>query len=571
MLHFYDFEVFKYDWLVVIINPVNRTKTVIINDKKKLEKYYDDFKNDIWIGYNSRNYDQYILKGILCDFDPKEINDYIIEKGKKGWQYSSLFRKYKLNNYDVSTKFYGLKQLEAFMGNDIEETSVPFDIDRKLTEEEIQETVHYCTHDVEQTIEVFLQRKVEFDAQMALIKLFDLPLDCITKTQAQLAAIILKANRRQEFDDEWDIRMPDTLKLDKYRYIADWFLNHENHDSKKSLTTNVAGIPHIFAWGGLHGAVKQYAYECKNDEVLIMADVSQLYPFLMLTYRLLSRNVPDEAYEILEYTVKQSLVLKALKKKKEREPFKRFNNIIYGSEGDGTNPMYDPLHRNLVCVFGQILILDLIEKIESFSELIQSNTDGILIKIKKKDFDKLDEVVYEWEQRTGLTMEFDMYKKVIQKDVNNYIVVDYDDHYKSKGAYIKSLNPIDNDLPIVNRAITQYLIDKTPIEKTINECNNLIDFQKIVKVSSKYAFAMHNGEILKDKTFRVFASKKSNDTYIGKCKSIGSTCEKFGNTPEHCFIDNSDITKKIVPEKLNREWYINLAKQRLDQFGVDLR
>ena len=40
------------------------------------------------------------------------------------------------------------------------------------------------------TIDVFLKRKGEFDAQMDLLKAFNLPLSCVGKTQAQLAAVI---------------------------------------------------------------------------------------------------------------------------------------------------------------------------------------------------------------------------------------------------------------------------------------------------------------------------------------------------------------------------------------------
>lgn len=59
-------------------------------------------------------------------------------------------------NYDVMLNTdVGLKSFEGFMGNDIKETSVPFNIDRKLTPEEIAETVKYCKHDVEQTVQVF--------------------------------------------------------------------------------------------------------------------------------------------------------------------------------------------------------------------------------------------------------------------------------------------------------------------------------------------------------------------------------------------------------------------------------
>ena len=171
MINGYDFEVFKYDWLVVIINPIEHTKTVIVNDKDKLKAYYDEHKNQIWVGYNSRSYDQYILKAILLGFDPKEVNDFIILQERKGWEFSSLFNRIQLFNYDTKDSYHGLKTLEGFMGNDIRETSVDFNIQRKLTEGEIQKTIVYCTHDVEQTMEVFLRTKPVFDAQMDLLNI----------------------------------------------------------------------------------------------------------------------------------------------------------------------------------------------------------------------------------------------------------------------------------------------------------------------------------------------------------------------------------------------------------------
>ena len=62
---FYDFEVFKEDWLVVLVNPDKRTEDVIINDEATLIKYYEDNKDEIWTGYNSNRYDQFILRGII--------------------------------------------------------------------------------------------------------------------------------------------------------------------------------------------------------------------------------------------------------------------------------------------------------------------------------------------------------------------------------------------------------------------------------------------------------------------------------------------------------------------------
>lgn len=139
---FYDFEVFAYDWLVVIIDMVEKKTHVIINDKAELEAFYEAHKTRIWVGFNSRHYDQYILQGILCGFNAKKLNDYIIVKGKPGWQYSNLLKSYPLLNYDVMLNTdVGLKSFEGFMGNDIRETEVPFNLDRKLTDAEIKQTV----------------------------------------------------------------------------------------------------------------------------------------------------------------------------------------------------------------------------------------------------------------------------------------------------------------------------------------------------------------------------------------------------------------------------------------------
>ena len=40
-LVFHDFEVFMYDWLVVLIDPVHKTRTVICNNRAALREYYE--------------------------------------------------------------------------------------------------------------------------------------------------------------------------------------------------------------------------------------------------------------------------------------------------------------------------------------------------------------------------------------------------------------------------------------------------------------------------------------------------------------------------------------------------
>lgn len=569
---FADFEVYKYDWLLCAIDPIEQKEYIIVNDKPELERLYKKYKKDIWVTYNGRNYDQYILKAILLGFNPKEVNDFIIVKGRKGWEFSRLFNNIPLYLYDAMPNIpVSLKVLEGFMGNNIHETSVDFNIDRKLTDQEIQETIEYCRFDVMNTIEVFLERKGEFDAQMDLLKAFNLPLSSLGKTQAQLAAVILDA-KKVRFNDDWAIRLPDNVLLGKYKAVGEWFLNKENHREDASLTINIAGLEHTVAWGGIHAGIPTTTIVCEDDEVMYDADVGQLYPNIMRIYNLLSRAARKP--EMLGYVLDTSMRLKAEGKKKEREPYKRQCNIFYGAEGDPFNPLYDPLHRTLVCVFGQVFLIDLIDKIEDIIFLINSNTDGIFFKVKKKDVPELKRRVSEWEKRTGLAMEYDEYTKFISKDVNNYLAVKVDGKIHAKGAYVKDLNDLDYDLPIVNEALRNYMISGTPVETTINACTDFRKFQKLVKLSNKYSWVEHENGYgttkLVNKAYRVYASRNNSDGRLLKCKVTekGDKKDKFGNTPDHCFICNDDIRNMPIPSKLDRQYYIDLAIKRLNDFGV---
>ena len=65
------------------------------------------------------------------------VNDWIINQDRHGWEFSTLLRDYPILTYDCMTGYRGLKELELFMGISIKETSVPFDIDRPLTRQEL--------------------------------------------------------------------------------------------------------------------------------------------------------------------------------------------------------------------------------------------------------------------------------------------------------------------------------------------------------------------------------------------------------------------------------------------------
>ena len=602
---FYDFEVFKHDWLVVILDMEAQREHVIINDPTTLKAFYEAHKEDIWCGYNCRNYDQFILKAILCDFNPKEVNDWIIVKDKPGWRFSNLFWQIPLNNYDVMPNPpIGLKTMEGMMGNDIKETSVPFDIDRKLTPAEITETVKYCRHDVEQTVEVFLEGKSEFDAMMQMCQVFKMPLSYLGKTDAGITAKVLDCVMTER-DDEFDFIIEPFIKLDKYRSVLDWFRNAKQdciaemqaeHAKVKpslkwkydwtdpeafrkffynrSLTTTICGIPHVDGWGGIHGASEKPIY---RKGLIFHVDVGSYYPSYLIAHQRVTRSArhPEKYAEV--YTTR--MALKAAGKKKEQAPYKKLLNSLSGAMKDKHNPAYDPCMNNTMVVNCQLMLIMLLEWLEAIPgfELIQSNTDGLIVQIPDTDeaFTMLDDICYKWEstcstERCKITLAFDQVDYIFQKDVNNYLFKFAGaDKFEQKGAYVKELSRLDADLPIINRALVDYMTKGIHPAVTINGCDDLIQFQKLVKLSSKYEHVEHNGQRYSYKCYRVFASTRPTDGKILKCRT-GSNPAKFGNTPDSCFIVNDDVKTMRCPTWLDKRWYVDLAKKRLQDFGVRL-
>ena len=593
-IHGYDFEVYsKINWFcVTFINYEDRNKeVVIVNDRAKLIEFYNSHKDDIFISYNGRQYDTGIFKGILDGMNVGYVNDKLIKEGKKPFQVVKNAKKYPLNDYDTILKDKSLKQLEAFMGDDIRETEVDFNIDRPLTEEEIKQTLYYNHHDVIEVLRVLDYCWDDFEGQLDIIELYGLDMSYFTKTKVQLAVSpkILNAVDQHTLDDEFDIRLPETIKLsDKYKFIPEWYMNPKNWRYKEHLRSEdnqhnnqlcctVAGIPHVFAWGGCHGADDK---EAVFEGIILHADVASMYPTTDIEYGLLSRKFknPDDFKQMRDFRLK----LKSEKNPKNKA-LKPMINGVYGAGKDRNNPSYDPLMANLTCIFGQMFILDLIDKLEPYCRLLQTNTDGIFVLCENEEMkNKVIEITNQVGERLKMEFEIDEYTKLIQKDVNNYIAVKKNGELECKGAMVKFNKPIDNDLPILNDAVRNYLAYDIPVEQTINECEEYIKFQKVIKLSAKYKEIWYgngvsgkdnkitsiNGELLKGKVHRVFASKRQSDGSIYKLKIEKGikSYEQFANTPTHLFIDNEDVHDKSIPEYLDKEYYINEAKKRIDMF-----
>lgn len=573
----FDFEVFKYNWLFVSLDLETEQYTIIEDNRQEMIDYYEQHKDDIWIGYNCKNYDKYILQALIEGVDPKVVNDYIIGGGA-GWK---LFdNKLPINLYDCMIMGKSLKQLESYFGVDIRETQVDFNIDRPLKQREKDLNVQYCKSDVKNTALVFMHNISEFNASMGLIKLSKSTLQDLSKTKAQLSAKILGAKQLtpKEYEEEWEYTFNAcVLNYDyKHKDVVEFFENLRNvQDPNAKYDIDLYGVPHTFALGGIHGAIPNYISDLNNDEIIYHIDVASYYPHIMTEWGYLSRSIPNVQ------TFKDIMDLR-LKYKKEKNPLQAVLKIsingTYGMSGAGKrldngtykiqSPVYDPKRMREVCINGQLMLLQLIEDLSTFSTdfcLLQSNTDGLVYKIPKSKFNDMDRIVKAWEKRTRMTMEYDTTTFIAQRDVNNYVAVFDNGKIERKGGSVKDSKPCDYDLPIIKNAVVEYFINGVDPKEYIMKENRLMPFMKTYKLSSAYNRVLWGDEIQNGKIFRVFASRSRNDKCLYKQK-VDKNKEKFANCPLHCKIVNEDIRTATVPNWLDKNWYIEQVYNEIAKF-----
>jgi hypothetical protein len=538
----------------------------------------------------------------MLGLDPFQCSQDLIVQGKKWFQFgyniTEMYKRIPLRNFDCVLLNKGLKKLEGFRGSNIVESSISFDTYRILTREEKDGVIEYCTHDVLETRKVFNDTIEEYEAHEALVSTFGLDDEHFNKSKAQLSALILGARQQPRFD-EWEFEIPDTVELSRYQFVMDWYKDRNNHDYSKKLQCDIAGVPHVFAWGGIHGALPKYY----GEGFFINMDVRSYYPSMMIEYDFLSRNVLNPAKFSQIYW--DRIDFKELKDPRQL-PYKIVLNGTYGAMKDKFNGLYDPRQANSVCVTGQLLLLDLIEKLEDHCLIVQSNTDGVLVKLDdEKDYDKIKAIGQKWSERTRMVLEYENVVKVIQKDVNNYMTVDVKGKVKSKGSWAKGWlkemkkpdgtkeyvnDYTDYDCVILRKALQAYFKDGIPVADTINACDDLIDFQKIVMVSRKYDYAVHGTPnelkwkenyqwkkkmeendtctVVPERHLRIFASTNENHGGIFKKHAITKNLSKVSDSPKHAFILNGNIEYAKVSDypELDKSFYIKWAESRVKNF-----
>ena len=302
-------------------------------------------------------------------------------------------------------------------------------------------------------------------------------------------------------------------------------------------------------------------------------DVASYYPHLMTLYGYTSRNIPSP--EVFSEVLESRMKAKAAGDTATANALKLVVNTTYGASLNKYNDLCDPLMGRSVCITGQLFLLELAQHLyKDIPDLriVQLNTDGIMIEFDDSQYNQVQEILAEWQSRTGFELEEDSIAQIAQKDVNNYVEVQPSGKFKCKGGYlVRGISPagafnVNNNATIVAKALVEHFVHGTPPEDTINACDDIFQFQIIAKAGAKYREAYHmvDGEKVQvQKVNRIYATSDPRYGKLFKVKAENDSEAKIEMLPEHCIIDNDN---HLSITDVDKQFYIDMANKRINDF-----
>ena len=499
------------------------------------------------------------------------------------WKYMICF-----DSFDILTMLYsnklrvGLKEIQVTMQyRNVQEFVADWQAD--LPENQIDSMIDYNINDVNSTEELLNRCKKDIDLRIAIEDEYGVRV--LSKDGVNIGMKILTQKYLEKTGQTWrdikDLRSPmsviplNNVILPFIKYDSP-ILTRVLDDMKSQIVSPgrkgyenkfvFEGLQYSVGVGGIHSVNKPEIIIPKEDEMLIDIDVASLYPSMLIEYEFYPKHLGPEFLEVYKQIKDERIEAKHNGNKVKNETLKLALNGLSGNLQNEHNFCYSPFAVMQIRINGQLLLLMLAEKLTQLGcRIVQANTDGLFVLLKKDVYSKVNNVCREWEQLTRLTLEEERFKAMYQYAINDYFAITEDDKVKEKGMFITTVKLGKGLTPkIIPKAVINFFKNGVPVEETIKGCKDIRDFLMSEKTGKQWHVEYNNKE--QQRTNRFYAS--TNGAYLWKWKekdtnrfdiSIPCPTEKqYQNmlTASGVTLLNYLDDKPIEERKINYRYYI---------------
>lgn len=511
--------------------------------------------NVIFCGYNNLHYDNPIINYIieyedkLMQYNIPTICSSIFNLSKtittssednidawKHWKYQIWF-----DTFDILTMLYsnklrvGLKEIQVTMQYPNVQEFV-CDWTKPLPLEDFESMIDYNINDIESTSELLNRCKKDVDLRIAIEDEYGVRV--LSKDGVNIGMKILTQKYLEKTGLTWqdikDLRSPMSviplkdviLPFIKYnssilQRVLDDMKNQIVSPGRKGYENKFVfnNLRYSVGVGGIHSVNSPEIIIPRDDEMLIDIDVASLYPSMLIEYEFYPKHLGKEFLEVYKQIKDERIEAKHNGDKVKNETLKLALNGLSGNLQNEHNFCYSPFAVMQIRINGQLLLLMLAEKLTQIGcRIIQANTDGLFVLLKKDAYSKVNSICREWEQLTKLTLEEDRFKAMYQYAINDYFAITEDNKVKEKGMFITAVKLGKGLTPkIIPKAVISFFKDGIPVEDTIKNCTDIRDFLMSEKTGKQWHVEYMNEE--QQRTNRFYAS--TNGGYLWKWKDTG--------------------------------------------------
>lgn len=511
--------------------------------------------NVIFCGYNNLHYDNPIINYIieyedkLMQYNIPTICSSIFNLSKtittssednidawKHWKYQIWF-----DTFDILTMLYsnklrvGLKEIQVTMQYPNVQEFV-CDWTKPLPLEDFDSMIDYNINDIESTSELLNRCKKDVDLRIAIEDEYGVRV--LSKDGVNIGMKILTQKYLEKTGLTWqdikDLRSP--MSVIPLKDVILPFIKYDSpilqrvlEDMKNQIVSpGRKGYENKFVFnnlrysvgvGGIHSVNSPEIIIPRDDEMLIDIDVASLYPSMLIEYEFYPRHLGKEFLEVYKQIKDERIEAKHNGDKVKNETLKLALNGLSGNLQNEHNFCYSPFAVMQIRINGQLLLLMLAEKLTQIGcRIVQANTDGLFVLLKKDVYSKVNSICREWEQLTKLTLEEDRFKAMYQYAINDYFAITEDNKVKEKGMFITAVKLGKGLTPkIIPKAVISFFKDGIPVEDTIKNCTDIRDFLMSEKTGKQWHVEYMNEE--QQRTNRFYAS--TNGGYLWKWKDTG--------------------------------------------------